>query len=166
AAAPSRSVAAVPVPVPVPTPVPSKPAAPAPVPAAAPQSVAAAPAQYTAPASAAGPNVITNVDFRRTKDGGGEIMVTLPSPSVIGNVHDQNGSLAIDFAGAKLPEELVRRMDVTDFATPVQFVDVQNTPTGAQLIIHSTGQFEKLAYQSDDTFSVELKPLSQSAQAQ
>jgi type IV pilus assembly protein PilQ len=160
-AAAAPSMAAAPVPVPVP--------AKASAPAAAPQSVAAAPApakQYVAPASAAGPSTITNVDFRRSKDGGGELLVTLPNPGIIGNVHDVNGSLAVDFAGAKLPDELVRRMDVTDFATPVQYVDVQNTPTGAQLIIHSTGQFEKLAYQSDDTFSVELKPLSQSAQAQ
>src|SRR5882724_5956732 len=158
AAAPA--VAAVPVPVPVPAA--AKPSAPAP------QAVASAPVkQAPAPAPVqAGPGQIAALDFRRTEDGGGEILVTLPNPSIIGNVHDQNGSLAVDFAGAKLPEELVRRMDVTDFATPVQYVDAQNTPTGSQIIIHSTGHFEKLAYQSDDSFSVELKPLSQSAQAQ
>jgi type IV pilus assembly protein PilQ len=156
---------AAPVAVPVPVPAPAKPAAP--------QAVASAPAPKPAPVQQpaaatvhAGPGQIANIDFRRNKDGGGEIVVTLPNPSVVGNVHDQNGSLAVDFIGAKLPEEFVRRMDVTDFATPVQFIDAQNTPTGSQLVIHSTGQFEKLAYQSDDTFSVELKPLSQAAQAQ
>ena len=162
------AVAAAPVPVPVPTP-----AASAPKPAPAPQAVAAAPAPVrqapapaAAPATPAGPGEIAQLDFRRTADGGGQILVTLPNPSIVGNVHDQNGSLAVDFAGAKLPEDLVRRMDVTDFATPVQFVDAQNTATGSQIIIHSTGQFEKLAYQSDDTFSVELKPLTAAAQAQ
>ncbi len=161
APAPSASVAAVPVPVPTP-------AAPAPAPSrpAVTPAVASAPAPAPMHTTPAGPNTIANLDFRRSKDGGGEIMVTLPNPGVIGNVHDQNGSVAVDFAGARLPDELVRRMDVTDFATPVQYIDAQNTPTGAQLIIHSTGQFEKLAYQSDDTFSVELKPLTQAAQAQ
>jgi len=159
AAAPAPAVAAAPVPVPVPVPAASKPAAPSS------QVAASAPAPQPAPVQAA-PGQIANIDFRRDKDGGGEILVTLPNPSVVGNVHDQNGNLAVDFIGARLPEELVRRMDVTDFATPVQFVDAQNTPTGSQIVIHSTGQFEKLAYQSDDTFSVELKPLSQSAQAQ
>ena len=155
------------VPVPVPTPAASAPKA------AAPQAVAAAPAparQAPAPAAApmtpAGPGEIAQLDFRRTTDGGGQILVTLPNPSIVGNVHDQNGALQVDFAGAKLPEDLVRRMDVTDFATPVQYVDAQNTPTGSQITIHSTGQFEKLAYQSDDTFSVELKPLTAAAQAQ
>jgi type IV pilus assembly protein PilQ len=56
-------------------------------------------------------------------------------------------------------------MDVTDFATPVQYIDAQNTPNGAQLVIHPAGQYEKLAYQSDNTFSVEFKPLTPAAQA-
>ena len=150
-AAPAAAVAAAPVPVPVPS------AAPAPGPSQA-VAAAASPAQAPAPAGPAGPNDITNVDFRRGPDGSGDVVVTLPNPGVIGNVHDQAGAVAVDFAGAHLPEDLVRRMDVTDFATPVQYIDAQNTPGGVQLIIHSAGQFEKLAYQSDDTFSVEFKP--------
>ena len=162
-AAQAPAVAAAPVPVPVPTP-----SAPAAKPSApAPQAVASAPVQQPAAAPVqAAPGQIANVDFRRDKDGAGEIVVTLPNPGIVGNVHEINGNLAVDFIGARLPDALVRRMDVTDFATPVQFVDAQNTATGSQLVIHSAGQFEKLAYQSDDTFSVELKPLSQSAQAQ
>ena len=137
-------------------------AAPSPAPAAAP---APAPSQTAAPTTPAGSSQIASVDFRRGPDGAGQVMVTLPDPSVIGNVHEQNGNVAVDFANAKVPEELVRRMDVTDFATPVQYIDVQNSPSGAQLIIHPTGQFEKLAYQSDNTFSVEFKPLTPAAQA-
>ena len=136
---------------------------PAPAPAAA--APAPGPTHMAAPVAPAGGSQIANVDFRRGADGSGQVVVTLPDPSVIGNVHDQNGSIAVDFANAKVPEELVRRMDVTDFATPVQYVDVQNTPSGAQLLIHPTGQYEKLAYQSDDTFSVEFKPLTPAAVA-
>ncbi len=142
-------------------------AKPAPAPAATPAPAAAAPAPAQTHASAApvGGSQIANVDFRRGPDGSGQVVVTLPDPTVIGNVHDQNGAIAVDFANAKVPEELVRRMDVTDFATPVQYIDVQNTPSGAQLLIHPTGQYEKLAYQSDDTLSVEFKPLTAAAQA-
>ena len=149
AAAPAAVAAATPAPTPAAS-------APAQAPATAPA------ASYAAPADG---SQIANVDFRRGPDGSGQVVVTLPSPSVIGNVHDLNGSVAVDFANAKLPESMVRRMDVTDFATPVQYVDAQNTPTGSQLIIHSTGQFEKLAYQSDNTFSVEFKPLTAAAAA-
>ncbi|HEU5398592.1 MAG TPA: type IV pilus secretin PilQ [Gammaproteobacteria bacterium] len=134
-----------------------KPAVPAPAPAPAASQAA------SSPAPTANGTEIANVDFRRGPDGSGQIVVDLPDPSIIGNVHDQNGNIAVDFANAKLPENLVRRMDVTDFATPVQYVDAQNTPTGSQLIIHPTGQYEKLAYQSDDTFSVEFKPLTPAA---
>ena len=137
-------------------------AKPAPAPAAA---AAPAPSQTHASAAPVGGSQIANVDFRRGPDGSGQVVVTLPDPSVIGNVHDQNGAIAVDFANAKMPEDLVRRMDVTDFATPVQYIDVQNTPSGAQLLIHPTGQYEKLAYQSDNTFSVEFKPLTAAAQA-
>ncbi|HEV2322125.1 MAG TPA: AMIN domain-containing protein, partial [Gammaproteobacteria bacterium] len=139
----------------------AKPAAPAPAPAAAPAASQASPS----PAPAPNGTEIANVDFRRGPDGSGQIVVDLPDPSIIGNVHDQNGNIAVDFANAKLPENLVRRMDVTDFATPVQYIDAQNTPTGSELIIHPTGQYEKLAYQSDDTFSVEFKPLTPAATA-
>ena len=136
----------------VPVPVPSASAASAKATAA---KAAPSPALTAAnPAS----NQIAAVDFRRGADGSGDILVTLPNPSIIGNVHDQNGNVVVDFSGAKLPEELVRRIDVTDFATPVQYIDVQNTPAGAQLIVHSAGQYEKLAYQTDNTFSVEFKP--------
>ena len=147
--------AAAPVVAAVATPAAAPAAAPAPAPAPAPS--------HSAAAAPAGGSQIANVDFRRGPDGSGQVVVTLPDPSVIGNVHDQNGAIAVDFANAKVSEDMVRRMDVTDFATPVQYIDVQNTPSGAQLIIHPTGQYEKLAYQSDNTFSVEFKPMTAAA---
>ena len=145
AAAPAAAVAA----APVPTPAASKAAAPAAVPAPR--------------AAVAGGTDIVNVDFRRGAGGAGQIQVTLPSAAIVGNVHEKGTDIVVDFANAKLPDELVRRMDVTDFATPVQFVDAENTPTGAHLVIHPSGQYEKLAYQSDNVFSMEFKPQSPAA---
>ncbi len=139
--------------------------------AAAPTPAAAAPAQQApvsqaaAPTGPVAPGDIANVDFRRGPDGAGEVLVSLPNAAVVGNVHQQGSNVVVDFAAAHLPESMVRRMDVTDFATPVQYIDAQNTPNGAQLVIHPTGKFEKLAYQSDDMFSVEFKPPSLAQQA-
>jgi type IV pilus assembly protein PilQ len=141
-------------------------AAPAPTPVASKAAPVAAPAPSAAPrAAVVGGTDIVNVDFRRGAGGSGEIQVTLPSSGIVGNVHEKGSDIVVDFANAKLPDELVRRMDVTDFATPVQFVDAENTPTGSHLIIHPTGQYEKLAYQSDNVFSMEFKPQTPAAAA-
>ena len=114
----------------------------------------------SAPASA---QSITNVDFRRGDNGIGKIIVDLSTPSIVGNVHMDGDNVVVDFANTQLPKNLERRMDVTDFATPVQYIDAQNTPAGARLIIHPNGQYEKLAFQSDDLFSVEFTPVSAQA---
>ncbi|HEX6549714.1 MAG TPA: AMIN domain-containing protein, partial [Gammaproteobacteria bacterium] len=101
-------------------------------------------------------NVLTAVDFRRGNGGIAQVMVNLSNPGIIGNVHSTGANVVVDFANAHLPTNLVRRMDVTDFATPVQYIDAENTATGARLVIHPSGKYDKLAYQSDNTFSVEF----------
>ncbi len=103
---------------------------------------------------------ITNVDFRRGENGMGRIIVDLSTSSIVGNVHMNGENVEVDFANTSLPKNLVRRMDVTDFATPVQYIDAQNTPTGARLIIHPTGNYSKLAFQSDKLFAMEFSPVT------
>ena len=103
---------------------------------------------------------ITNVDFRRASNGTGRVIVDLSTPSIVGNVHTAGNDVVVDFANTQLPKNLVRRMDVTDFSTPVQYIDAENTPTGARLVIHPKGQYEKLAFQSDTLFAVEFSPVS------
>ncbi|MGH3525240.1 MAG: AMIN domain-containing protein, partial [Mycobacterium sp.] len=141
-------------------PVTATPAAPAPVmptPAAASTSMSATPMTG---------KILSSVDFRRSSGGTAQVMVDLSDPSIIGNVHNSGSDVVVDFADAHLPAKLVRRMDVSDFATPVQYVDAENTATGARLVIHPTGKYDKLAYQSDNTFSVEFKPIAAQAAAQ
>ncbi|MGH8371239.1 MAG: type IV pilus secretin PilQ [Gammaproteobacteria bacterium] len=151
------------------------PPAPAVVPAPAPAATAPVAAMPTATAtttnvssasSSVSGKALTAVDFRRGSGGTAQVMVDLSDPSIIGNVHNSGADVVVDFANAHLPAKLVRRMDVTDFATPVQYVDAENTATGARLVIHPTGKYDKLAYQSDDTFSVEFKPIAAQAAAQ
>ncbi|MGB9429693.1 MAG: type IV pilus secretin PilQ [Gammaproteobacteria bacterium] len=128
-------------------------------------SAASVPASSSTPAVAtpAGQS-ITNVDFRRGTNGMGRVIVDLSTPSIVGNVHAVGNNIEVDFANTQLPQNLVRRMDVTDFATPVQYIDASNTPTGARLVIHPTGQYEKLAFQSDNLFAMEFTPVSAQAQ--
>jgi len=107
---------------------------------------------------------ITNVDFRRGNNDTGRVIVDLSTPSIVGNLHVDGNNVVVDFANTRLPKNLERRMDVTDFATPVQYIDAENTPTGARLVIHPTGQYEKLAFQSDNLFAVEFSPVSAQAE--
>ena len=125
-------------------------------------AAAPAPVSSQAAAGSAGQS-ITNVDFRRGNNGMGRVIVDLSTPSIIGNVHMSGTNVVVDFANTELPKNLVRRMDVTDFATPVQYIDAENTPTGARLVIHPAGQYDKLAFQSDDLFSMEFTPVTAQA---
>ena len=129
---------------------------------------ATAPVTASTPAAASTPagQSITKVDFRRGNNGMGRVIVDLSTPAIVGNVHMSGTNVVVDFANTQLPQNLVRRMDVTDFATPVQYIDAENTPTGARLIIHPAGQYDKLAFQSDDLFAMEFTPVTaQAAQA-
>ncbi|MGH8280084.1 MAG: type IV pilus secretin PilQ [Gammaproteobacteria bacterium] len=124
------------------------------------------PASSASTAAASAGQTITDVTFRRGANGMGRVIVDLSTPSIVGNVHVLGTNVVVDFANTQLPTKLARRMDVTDFATPVQYIDAENTPSGARLVIHPSGQYEKLAFQSDDLFAMEFTPVSaQSVQA-
>jgi len=107
--------------------------------------------------AAAGNRTISNIDFRRGEDGAGRILVTLTDPGTMVDLRQQGDQVLVDFAGASLPKELVRRLDVVDFATPVSTVDAVRLESGARLVISATGEFEQLAYQSDNLFSIEIR---------
>ncbi|MGH8321127.1 MAG: AMIN domain-containing protein, partial [Gammaproteobacteria bacterium] len=129
-------------------------------------AAATSPAVANAAPAAAAPagQSITNVDFRRGSNGMGRVIVDLSTPSIVGNVHAAGSDVIVDFANTRLPKNLVRRMDVSDFATPVQYIDAENTSTGVRLVIHPTGQYEKLAFQSDNLFAMEFTPVSAQAE--
>ena len=108
----------------------------------------------------AGPSAarIEQVDFRRGPDGEGRVLVTLSDPAVPVDV-DRRGSLVVvSFPGTRLPAKLERRLDVTDFATPVLTVDAYGEDGSSRLEIRARGAFESLAYQTDGRFVVEIRP--------
>ncbi len=125
---------------------------------AAAASPAAAPAQAArAMAPASGPRSIGGIDFRRSVDGAGRVVVKLSDARTPASLKQEGNRIIVDFTGAVLPEDMMKRYDVTDFATPVTSVDATRAGNGARVVVTATGDFEQLAYQTDDTYVVEVK---------
>jgi type IV pilus assembly protein PilQ len=130
--------------------------------AAAPQSLGAAP-RAAAAAAAAGDRSIRNIDFRRGSDGAGQIVVDLNDPRTTVDVREEGGRIVVDFQDTALPQELLRRLDVTDFATPVFTIDAQRANRDARLVVTAAADYDQVAYQTDNQFTLELKPAAQQA---
>ena len=112
-----------------------------------------------------GSSKIEGIDFRRGTDGEGRIMVGLSDPSISVDMNVVGGKIVLDFIGAALPNELDRKLDVIDFATPVKEVDTKSSSNGARMQISTTTElYDHLAYQSDNTFVVEVRPLDEQEQ--
>jgi type IV pilus assembly protein PilQ len=109
-------------------------------------------------ATASGDRTINSVDFRRTQDGGGRVLVNLSDPSTAVDIRQEGGRVVAIFKDTTLPAELMRRLDVTDFATPVSTVDTLTTNLDTRIVITAEGKYEQLAYQSDNEFTIEINP--------
>jgi type IV pilus assembly protein PilQ len=110
--------------------------------------------------SSPGERAIRTIDFRRGADGTGRVIVQLTDPRTPVNVRQEGQQIVVDFAGTSMPKNLMRRYDVQDFATPVQTVDAIRVDGSSRLVISSQGDFEQLAYQSDNQYTVEIKASS------
>ena len=110
-------------------------------------------------------SMVEGVDFRRGDAGEGRIIVTLSDPSISVDMNQIGGNIVLDFIGAELPGELDRKLDVVDFATPVKEVDTKASNNGTRMQISTTTQdYEHLAYQSDNTFIIEVRTLDEEEQ--
>ena len=137
-----------------------------PVPTAAPVAgqAVAVPVQ-TMPGNATGAS-ITDIDFRRGENGEARIIVDLSAPDIGINIAEQGENIVIDFAETSLPEPLDRKLDVVDFATPASEIDTFPQGNGTRMVIKPKGLYEHLAYQSDNIFTVELRPLTRDEEEQ
>ena len=117
----------------------------------------------TAKTAPSGSSAVTAVDFRRGEKGEGRIAVALSDARTAVDVKEESGKIIARFKNARAIDTLVRRLDVLDFATPVKFIDVARDGIHTVMTITPiTGaDFEQVAYQSGDTFTIELQPLSQ-----
>lgn len=103
---------------------------------------------------------LTNVDFKRVEEGAGRITVTLSRPNTVVDLSVRGNRLIAEFFDSSAPEALERRLDVRDFATPVATIDTFNRDGAVQMVITPEGEFDHLAYQIGNTYTVDVKPVS------
>ncbi len=103
---------------------------------------------------------INNIDFRRGDIGEGRLIVDLSDPKTDVNATVEGQRIKLEFKGASLPENLQRRFDVVDFATPVKKIDAQSTSAGGVVYLQVAGEYDYLAYQTDNQYVVSVKPLT------
>lgn len=136
--------------------------------AAAPASARPAPAAAAPVATPAAPKVfgavskaISSIDFQRGEQGEGNVVIDLSDASVSPDIQERGGKIILNFNRTQLPEALRVRLDVKDFATPVQFVSASGSGDDASIVIEPVGAYDYLAYQTENKLTLSVKPLTQ-----
>ena len=106
-------------------------------------------------------HALRDVDFRRGSNGEGRIVVDLSDNSTGIDIRQQGRTLIVDFLKTSLPRNLERRMDVSDFNTPVVAVDTFAQGDNARMVIEPKGVWEHSAYQAENRFIIEVKPIQE-----
>ena len=108
--------------------------------------------------TAAGVNIL-NLDFRRGNKGEGRVELTLADPNTAVDMIKRGKQIIVTLKNSALSEDLERRLDVIDFATPVQTVDAFNHGNDVRLIISAISDFDHIAYQADEKLTIDVKPI-------
>ncbi|MBT8068908.1 MAG: type IV pilus secretin PilQ [Gammaproteobacteria bacterium] len=103
---------------------------------------------------------VQNVDFRRGEDGQSRVIVSLDQENSNISVNSREGGLSVDIFDAKLPEALNQRLDVVDFATPVQIIDAGEMGSVVRVELEVSGLYEHMAYQSGNDWVIEVSELA------
>jgi len=111
-------------------------------------------------------HAIRDIDFRRGRTGEGRVVVDLSDSSTGIDIRQQGQNIIVDFLKTALPENLRRRLDVVDFATPVQTISAFQQGENVRMVIEPRGQWDHNAYQTDTQFVVEVKPVAVDAAPQ
>ncbi|MGA5483974.1 type IV pilus secretin PilQ [Pseudomonas siliginis] len=133
--------------------------------ATAPRPAAVAPRAATAAAAPARPaaqrsRAIRGVDFQRGTEGEGNVVIDLSDPTIAPDIQEHDGKIILSFARTQLPEKLRVRLDVKDFATPVQFVNAAVTGDRAVISVEPSGTFDYSTFQTDNKLTVSVRPMS------
>ncbi len=104
------------------------------------------------------PLALKDIDFRRGADGAGRVVVDLANNQVGVDIRQQGQSLVVEFLRSTLPDNLRKRLDVTDFGTPVQSITTTQTGDRVRMTVEPRGAWEHSAYQSDNQFVLEVRP--------
>ncbi|MGK0405328.1 MAG: type IV pilus assembly protein PilQ [Oleispira sp.] len=103
---------------------------------------------------------VMNVDFRRGEQSDGQVQILLGNPKANVDIQQQGKKIIVTLADTVLPENMRRRLDVVDFATPVKFIDADMEGTNTVIYIEPEGQYDYLAYQADGVLTVNVKPIT------
>ena len=103
---------------------------------------------------------VKNVDFQRGELGEGNVVIELTDASIAPDIQEQGGKIRVDFPKTQLPERLRVRLDVKDFATPVQFINASASGDKASISIEPSGAFDYSAYQTENKLTISVRPLT------
>jgi type IV pilus assembly protein PilQ len=103
---------------------------------------------------------VRNVDFQRGELGEGNVVIELSEAGIAPDIQESGGKIRVDFARTQLPEKLRVRLDVKDFATPVQFVNASVSGDKASILIEPSGTFDYSAFQTDNKLTISVRPLT------
>jgi type IV pilus assembly protein PilQ len=110
--------------------------------------------------SSAAKYTVENVDFRRGEDGQSKVVISLDQDSANISVNSREGGLSVDVFDTYLPDALNQRLDVMDFATPVQIIDSNEQGSAVRLELEVSGLYEHMAYQSGNDWIIEVSELA------
>lgn len=113
--------------------------------------------RFAEPVAGAGKHTIKDIDFRRGAGGEGRVIATLSDSSTGIDIRKQGNGLSVDFMSTDIARNLQRRLDVTDFGTPVQFVETEGRGNNVKMTITPKGEYEYSAYQADNQFIIEVR---------
>lgn len=141
-----------------------------PVPAMAPAvSVAAKPGEATPPPGKSGSvpreRAIDGIDFRRGESGEGRVVIDLTDPRTVVDLKQEGEQIVLEFKDVQVSDALLQRYDVVDFATPVTTIDTLRRGRDARIVVRTKGDYEQLAYQTDNQFTLEIKAIEEVAAA-
>ncbi|GAD60736.1 type 4 pili biogenesis protein PilQ [Aquipseudomonas alcaligenes NBRC 14159] len=120
----------------------------------------ATPAQSLTKSVPVSGRAIQGVDFQRGEEGEGNVVIALSDSSVTADIQEQGGKIQLSFPKAALPDSLKVRLDVKDFATPVQYVSASAQADKVNISIEPQGFYDYLVFQADNKLTVSVKPLS------
>lgn len=109
---------------------------------------------------------IKNIDFRRGEKGEGRIIIDLADPNTPIDLKTRGEQITVTVTNSAISNELERRLDVIDFGTPVKSIDSFNQNGNVKIVITGIGEFEQLAYQADNSFTVDVKPIVKESAAE
>ncbi len=107
---------------------------------------------------------VTNIDFRRSEVGGGKLIVDLNDDNATIDTRERDGEIIIDLLDVSVPAELEQRLDVTDFATPVQTIDSFQNASNVRLVVVPDGKYQHLSFQAGKRFTLVVDPIIETAE--